>query len=81
MSNQYIKKDLQLFQEVTVDGKTESVEVPVFDFVDLNFDEIANNAQERLLNLIVKRQKINIELEEIMQCFTIPFTKALNGRV
>lgn len=76
----YVKQDLQLFQQITVDGVTTEVEVDVFDFDQLDVDYIINDAQERLLNLIVRRQTLNIDKQEIINCIQIPIFKELNGR-
>ena len=73
----YIKKDLQLLHQITVDGFTDTVEVNSFDFADINWEMIANDAQERLLNLIVRRQTLNIDNNEVMQCIMVPIQQEL----
>lgn len=76
-----VKENLQLFTEVTVDGITDKIEFPIFDFSELDFEYIADDAQERLLNLIIKRQHTNLTIDEILSLIQVPLLKELNGRL
>lgn len=75
-----LKEDLRLFQEIEYADETETIElVDVFDFADLDWETIANNAQERLLTLIVKRQSVNLDLNEVLNCFNVEFIPKINA--
>lgn len=75
-----VRDGLTLYQEIEVDGETDKVEVDAFDFADFDWDAIADDAQNRLLNLIVKRQNTNVSIEEILECIKIPIVLELNNR-
>lgn len=76
--SKYFVEDLRLFQNIEKDGIEEVVEITTFfDYADLDFESIGNDAQQRVLNLVNKRQRLEITQDELMQCFLVPFLKAL----
>lgn len=75
-----VVEDYRLYQEVTVDGNVELIEVECFDFGDLPMESITDEAQQRLLALIQKRQTLNIGIDEVLDCIKIPLLLELNKR-
>jgi len=74
----YTNEKLAVYQVLTVDGVKDKLQVQTFDFIDLDYEKIANDAQQRLVNLMIKRQTLTIEFNELLQCIQIPLIQELN---
>jgi hypothetical protein len=69
-----VRDDLVLYQKLDDENK---IEQEFFDFEQLDMEEIINDAQNRLLNIVVKRQNTNLTFEEIYDCIRIPMVQSL----
>lgn len=76
----YIKQNGQLYQKIRILNEELIIPIETFDFNNIDYTEIANLANDRLITYIANKQNIEIPIEILESLFVIELKRYLKYR-